>query len=97
MYELANVTLRESDTFKIPSRTVRENIPLGHHAKLIFESESPPRGERMWVRVNRRYQNESGAVSYLGMLDNKPVDFADCLSLGSEIKFGPEHICAIEE
>lgn len=97
MYELANVAHRESDTFKIPSRTARENVSLGYHVKVILESRNPPRGERLWVRVNRRYVREDDRVSYLGMVDNSPVVFADCLSLGSEIHFGPEHICDISE
>lgn len=97
MYTLANVDQRESTTLKIPSRSLRNNIPVGHHAKVIFESTNPPRGERMWVRVDRRYVSDSGQISYLGMLGNKPAAFADCLWLGSDIKFGPEHVCAIEE
>lgn len=96
MYRLANVAQREAETrgsFRIPTRSERESLRPGQFAKLVFESENPPRGERMWVKVERVVRSEDGIVSYSGVLDNDPVAFADCLSLGSEISFGPENVC----
>ena len=92
-YTLANVKERRTKFGWAPVPS--EDLRIGASAKLIFESENPPRGERMWVKVtySRRYEN--GKVEYRGILDNIPVVFTDCLSLGSEISFTPENVCDV--
>ena len=77
------------DTFLIPKRTTRENVKVGFLVKLIFTSEDPPAGERMWVRVDGR----RGPV-YRGILQSKPVTMKDLIP-GEEVRFGPEHICDV--
>jgi len=85
---------RSPDTFKIPSRSDRENLAVGDHAKLIFQLPEPGsdglNGERMWVRVTQVFASGCG---YAGTLANAPTLLP--ANLGDPVKFGPEHIIDI--
>lgn len=80
------------NSFKIPSREVRENLKPGFFAKLIFTADDPPSAERMWVEIT---QAEKGI--YTGILRSGPVTspLKDYLMIGSEIHFGARHICSV--
>jgi len=79
------------DTFRIPSREIRERIVPGCFAKLIFTMADPPAGERMWVEVKK-----VEGKSYYGFLRNSPVSaIKEFLSYGEPVEFGPEHVCAV--
>jgi hypothetical protein len=98
---LANAEERHAEaprSFFIPPREHRENLEVGRLVKLIFEF-APPRdlngtlrtGERMWAIVSEVRPDGT----YLGDLDNDP-DLVTELKPGDPIKFGPEHVVAIQ-
>lgn len=94
-YSLVDITKRSRenpDTFSIPTVGSRESLSPGAYAKLVFEEDGC--GERMWVRVERVIlERESGAVSYVGTLKNRPVVIS--LEEGVEVSFGPEHVASL--
>lgn len=81
------------DTFWIPPRSERENLPPGELVKLIFRIslEEEQYVERMWVIVKERKAN-----AYIGELDNDPYCTTE-LRAGARVEFLPEHIIQIFE
>ena len=77
-------------TFWKPSDQLVALLNPGDHVKLIFELTAPgdgePSGERMWVLITERNQND-----FVGRLDNEPRYIRD-LPLGSMISFTAAHI-----
>ncbi len=101
MWTLVNSEERANErpeSFKIPSRDVRDNLNAGMLAKLIFEFEDPDlrkdgiEAERMWVKVTGR----DGSGYYKGVLDNDPM-YITGLKADDEIRFGPENVIDIWE
>lgn len=83
------------EKFGIPPLAVRQSLPPGDAAKLLFDIETKENGcvidrgiDRMWVIIKVR--TESG---YLGILDSDP-GAAENLALhqGDQIAFGPQHV-----
>jgi uncharacterized protein YegJ (DUF2314 family) len=76
-------------SFKIPSRSEREDLRAGDLAKLIFvdaADRGSARGERMWVEV---MAVEVGR--YRGRLRNTPVVIQG-LEADDPVEFGPDHV-----
>jgi hypothetical protein len=78
-------------SFFIPPERERKRLKPGELAKLVFLSDDPadPRGERMWVIVDR-----AAGGRYVGKLDNDPVVIKG-LAAGDEIHFEPRHVASI--
>ena len=68
------------DTFQIPDKEERENLPVGAFAKLIFNDR-----ERMWVRIT-----EFTTTDYEGVLDNEPVVVK--MKIGDKVRFKAKHV-----
>lgn len=80
------------ESFYIPPRPVRENIPIGTIVKLIFDAQAEEDCvERMWVTVTDKLQDH-----YVGQLSSSPSPYKK-LQYGAEIIFRPEHIINIWE
>ena len=79
------------ETFFIPPRQVRENIPLGTDVKLVFDihAEHVDCAERMWVTVT-----DKSGDHYVGQLNNNPL-CTKKLKAGAEIIFRTENIIDI--
>jgi hypothetical protein len=94
LWSLEDAELRNKihQSFKIPSREIRDGLKPGYFAKLIFMAVAPPSGERMWVEITKKTK-----AGYVGLLRNDPVTppLRDILFHGSEVGFGPEHICGV--
>jgi hypothetical protein len=83
----------------LPSLAERASVAAGQAVKLLFDIETREGGQtldrgidRMWVIVRRRLQGR-----YLGILDSDPGRAENLLlQPGNEIRFGPEHITAID-
>jgi hypothetical protein len=92
-YFLGDGELRHADnpiTFELPSLAERQNVPVGHDVKLMFESLDPSRGgERMWVRVTSHEGDR-----YVGRLLSRPVTFKFDTTL--PITFESRNIISIE-
>jgi hypothetical protein len=89
---------RHPDTFPIPSRHARESLKTGDGAQLMFDIETREGGrlidrgvDRMWVIVKRRTGKE-----FVGVLDNDPGGPELPLVAGLALRFGPEHVIAIQ-
>jgi hypothetical protein len=83
---LINVEKRAKDnpkTFEIPDLLERQNLKMGHFAKLIFNDK-----ERMWVKVTEVLEG-----SYVGTLANEPVVVK--MKFGDRVEFEPKHIADI--
>jgi hypothetical protein len=91
------------DTFWIPPRDAREQLPIGQAVKLYFEIQSETdagetalSSERMWVIVAERVSD-----GYIGILDNQPASIESSdevyLCFGAEIPFFPEHVIDIAD
>lgn len=74
-------------TFKIPSKAVRDNLQVGHYAKLCFDDK-----ERMWVLVEKRIVTKAG-IKYKGVLNNDPVVVR--MKDGDEVHFEPRHVYSV--
>lgn len=72
-------------SFKIPSRSEREDLRVGDLAKLVFVVDGAG-GERMWVEVTA-----VAAGRYRGILRNVPVTIPG-IAEGDTVEFGPEHV-----
>jgi hypothetical protein len=81
-------------SFKIPSKSERENLELGNLVKLVFETKlAQPfgvSGERMWVKV----LGESEEGCWAGSLINSPVGGIE-IRPGDVLLFESKHVCAI--
>jgi hypothetical protein len=89
---------RHPEPFPIPSRKERESLVPGDGVKLMFDIETREGGllvdrgvDRMWVIVKRRT-----GEAYVGVLDNDPGRDELPLGPGLPLKFGPEHVIAIQ-
>jgi hypothetical protein len=90
-YTLGNGEERHThhpETFQIPNRMERENVPIGGHVNLMFNA---PFGmtERMWVIVNGRIDGGR----YTGFLVKNPAVIS--AKRGDSVEFGPEHVINI--
>jgi hypothetical protein len=85
---------RDPITFSIPRSDQRTALKLGDLVKLIFEADPPSAAgltaERMWVEVREVH----GRV-FVGALDNQP-SFIAGLQPGDAVRFGPEHVAALQ-
>ncbi len=94
-YRLDDAEERHRDnprSFSIPRRAVREALPVGSLAKLLFlvgNPESEVGTELMWCLVKGRVGEE-----YLGTLDNEP-QHARGLVLGDEVRFSARHVAGV--
>ena len=77
------------DTFGLHPLAKREALVFGDFAKLIFVSDAPPAGERMWVKVTEILD---------GGFRGETVDDAATMGIpaGTLVRFGPEHVCDIQ-
>lgn len=86
---------RDPDTFKIPSRELRENLQAGDHAKLLFMFGGSKKigctGEKMWVEII-----QVGDNAYEGELRNEPSVIKG-LKHGDKVAFMPMHIVSVIE
>jgi hypothetical protein len=89
---------RYPETFHMPARKERESLTPGDGVQLMFDIESRENGrlidrgvDRMWVIVKRRIGD-----GYIGVLDNDPGRDGHLLSEGLPLRFGPEHVIAIQ-
>lgn len=75
-------------TFYLPPAAERENVPVGHHVKLIFTDTYSPgvKSERMWVKVTGPLVDGK----YQGYIDNDPV-VVDAQYMDTVV-FEPRHI-----
>lgn len=93
-WHLDNIELsaKEDPELHLPSRTVREDIPIGYFAKLIFRSEDPGRHERLWVEIVHKV-----GPCYEGCLRNPPVysPLKDYLMLGQRVNFFAHNVLGI--
>ena len=82
-------------SFFIPTREKREALEPGEDARLGFYRHEvgpdEPDAERMWVEISRRDGDQ-----YVGTLTNEPLYIKD-LQPGDEVRFGPEHVLAIDD
>lgn len=96
-YRLDDVEVLHHDsprTYSIPRRDVREMVPVGGLAKLVFllpedAPEGHPSAERMWCLVKERRGD-----SYVGELTNQPR-YLPGVTLGDEVEFEARHVAAI--
>ena len=83
------------DTFPIPRLIERQQVPVGHFAKLIFTKmhgyPPVPVSERMWVQVT--HANDDG--TYRGTVANGPVVVE--AAYGDPLAFAPRHIIDITQ
>jgi hypothetical protein len=89
---------RHPATFHIPSRKDRESLTPGDGVQLMFDIETRENGllvdrgvDRMWLIVKRRT-----GEAYVGVLDNDPGREELPLDPGLPLRFGPEHVIAIQ-
>jgi hypothetical protein len=100
-YRVENVEERAKEhpaTFRIHSRTAREQVRVRDYVKLILlldpapaptTSRQRPAGERPWVEVMSVANGR-----YVGKIVNDPVVVA--AKIGDVIEFGPEHIADLQ-
>jgi hypothetical protein len=90
--EDAEACNRIQKSFAIPSIEVRSGLKPGYWVKLIFRTIEPPAGERMWVEITKKTK-----LGYVGLLKTSPFTppLKDVLFPGSEVGFGPQHICGV--
>jgi hypothetical protein len=89
---------RYRDDVNPPPESMRNNLPVGAYAKLLFRfaAENAERHdnetERMWVLVTEA--DEDG--NYVGSLENDP-NHSDVLVYGDRIHFHPLHVMEVLE
>jgi uncharacterized protein YegJ (DUF2314 family) len=92
-YTLTNgeeINKAHPDTFYMPPRKARENLPKDTSVKLIFDFDDPDASpERMWVTITEKTED-----GYVGVLDNEPYT-TDTIKYGDVVKFKPENIIQI--
>jgi hypothetical protein len=93
LQNVAEVHARYPRTFSIPRSELRSSLRGRDLVKLIFlvDGEGCPEAERMWVQVT----SVSNGM-YEGRLDNMPSALSE-LRPGAIVRFGPEHVAALEE
>jgi hypothetical protein len=82
---------RAHASFQIPPREDRDRLRTGDLAKLCFEQDEPPAGERMWVRIDQCLATIPRR--YTGQLENHPFDIL--LEYGDAVEFEPRHVIEI--
>jgi hypothetical protein len=96
LYQIDDVSLRESEHFRIPSKEEKDDIIVNDFCKLMFINNEED-NEMMWIKVNEI--NDNGDLkSFVGGLNNAPKCFNKTdLKLDDKITFYDFQICEIHK
>ena len=87
--DVESLAAHHPDTFRIPSREMRDRLCPGDLVKLHFRHVETGHVERMWVETRA-----VGPLGYEGVLDNDPTRPMGIVA-GEPVGFLPEHVGSI--